>query len=124
MAGPRKYYLVINNWKSLLTPDEYIVIDKSMMPFKGRISFRQYNPSKVHKYGLKIYKLCTEQVFAWNYNIYIGRDPEIADLDKPGSVVFQLCDGLLKAGRIIVCDNYYNNVRIAKYLQQHKTDGQ
>ncbi|XP_044732267.1 piggyBac transposable element-derived protein 4-like [Chrysoperla carnea] len=114
--------LVINNWKSLLTPDECIVIDESMMPFRGRISFRQYNPSKAHKYGLKIYKLCTEEGFVWNYNIYIGRDPEIADLDKPGSVVVQLCDGLLEAGRIIVCDNYYNSVGLAKYLQQRKTD--
>ncbi|CAG5040820.1 unnamed protein product [Parnassius apollo] len=85
-------------------------------------TFRQYNPSKARKYGLKIYKLCTEDGFVWNYDIYIGRDPEIADLDKPGSVIVQLCDGLLEAGRIIVCDNYYNTVRLAKYLLQHKTD--
>ncbi|CAK1584893.1 unnamed protein product [Parnassius mnemosyne] len=111
--------LVINNWKNLLTPNECIVIDESMMPFRGRISFRQYNPSKAHKYGLKIYKLCTEDGFVWNYGIYIGRDPDIADLDKPGSVVVQLCDGLLEAGRIIVCDNYYNIVGLAKYLLQH-----
>ncbi|KAF9424304.1 hypothetical protein HW555_000443 [Spodoptera exigua] len=90
--------LVINNWKSLLTltPDECIVIDESMVPFRGRISFRQYNPSKAHKYGSKIYKLCTEEGF--------------------------LCDGLLDAGRIIVCDNYYNTVGLAKFLQQRKTD--
>lgn len=43
-------------------------------------------------------------------------------MDKPGSVVVQLCDGLLDAGRIIVCDNYYNTVGLAKYLQQRKTD--
>lgn len=91
------------------------------MPFRGRISFRQYNPSKAHKYGLKIYKLCTEEGFVWNYDIYIGRDPEIAGLNEPGSVVVQLCDGLLDAGRIIVCDNYYNTVGLAKYLQQRKT---
>ncbi|CAK1591721.1 unnamed protein product [Parnassius mnemosyne] len=114
--------LVINNWKNLLPPNECIVIDESTMPFRGRISFRQYNPSKAHKYGLKIYKLCTEDGFVWNYDIYIGRDPEIADLDKPGSVVVQLCDGLLEAGRIIVCDNYYNTVGLTKYLLQHKTD--
>ncbi|CAH2209962.1 jg3638, partial [Pararge aegeria aegeria] len=114
--------LVINNWKSLHTPGECIVIDESMMPFRGRISFRQYNPSKAHKYGLKIYKLCTEEGFVWNYVIYIGRDPEIADLDKPGSVVVQLCDGLLDTGRVVVCDNFYNSVGLAKYLLQRKTD--
>ncbi|CAK1587461.1 unnamed protein product [Parnassius mnemosyne] len=92
------------------------------MLFRGRISFRQYNLSKAHKYGLKIYKLCTEDGFVWNYDIYIDRDPEIADLDKPGSVVVQLCDGHLEAGRIIVCDNYYNTVGLAKYLLQHKAD--
>ncbi|CAH2093601.1 unnamed protein product [Euphydryas editha] len=114
--------LVINNWKSLHTPGECVVIDESMMPFRGRISFRQYNPSKAHKYGLKIYKLCTEEGFIWNYVIYIGSDPEIADLDKPGSVVVQLCDGLLDAGRVVVCDNFYNSVGLAKYLLQRKTD--
>ncbi|CAG5050575.1 unnamed protein product [Parnassius apollo] len=63
-----------------------------------------------------------EDGFVWNYDICIGRDPEIADLDKPGSVVVQLCDCLIEAGRIIVCDNYYNTVGLAKYLLQHKTD--
>lgn len=88
--------LVINNWKSLLAPDECIVIDESMMSFRGRISFRQYNPSKAIINTAWKSKLCTEKGFVWNYDIYIGRDPEIADLDKPRSAIVRLYDCVLQ----------------------------
>ncbi|XP_054726603.1 piggyBac transposable element-derived protein 4-like [Anastrepha obliqua] len=34
-----------------------LVIDESMIPFRGRLGFRQYLPGKAHKYGIKVFKL-------------------------------------------------------------------
>ena len=34
-----------------------ITIDETMVPWRGRLLFKQYIPGKAHKYGVKIYKL-------------------------------------------------------------------
>lgn len=38
-------------------PKENVFVDESQVPFRGRIIFRQYNKSKRHKYGMKLFKL-------------------------------------------------------------------
>lgn len=47
------------NLKNCYGPKEDVCIDESQVPFRGRVIFRQYNKSKRHKYGLKLFKLCT-----------------------------------------------------------------
>ena len=51
--------LAIHQFKQAVTPGQEVVIDETMIPWRGRLSFRQYIPGKAHKYGVKIYKLCT-----------------------------------------------------------------
>ena len=36
-------------------------IDESLVPFRARIVFRQYIPSKRYKYSIKIFKLCAKE---------------------------------------------------------------
>ncbi|XP_037911917.1 piggyBac transposable element-derived protein 4-like [Hermetia illucens] len=40
-------------------PDRNICIDESMMLWQGRLLFRQYIKNKKHKYGIKLYELCS-----------------------------------------------------------------
>lgn len=110
------------NWRKIFTPGECIVVDESMVGFRGRIIFRTYNPQKSHKYGIKIYKLCTDSGYTWSYRVYSGQDDQIAGLDKPGSVVVSLCTDLLKEGRILITDNYYTSIPLARYLKEQGTD--
>ena len=42
----------------MYTPEKHIVVDESLVPWRGRIVFLQYLPSKAHKYGVKVFKLC------------------------------------------------------------------
>ncbi|XP_050351155.1 piggyBac transposable element-derived protein 4-like [Nymphalis io] len=110
------------NWRKIFTPGERIVVDESMVGFRGRIKFRTYNPQKSHKYGIKIYKLCTDSGYTWSYRVYSGQDDQITGLDKPGSVVVSLCTDLLKEGRIMITDNYYTSIPLARYLKEQGTD--
>ncbi|CAK1600544.1 unnamed protein product [Parnassius mnemosyne] len=113
---------IVNKSQQLLTPGDCVIIDESMVPFKGRLLFRQYNPSKTNKYGIKIYKLCTADGYTWNYEIYCGDDETIENLDKPGSIVVKLCRNLLVAGRLIVADNFDTSFPLATYLLANQTD--
>lgn len=80
-----------------------------MLPFRGRLLFRQYNPSKAHKYGIKLYKLCSTQGFVWNLTVYTGKNEKLLQLDHPGSVVISLMEKLLGSNRLLVTDNYYTS---------------
>jgi hypothetical protein len=113
---------VMKNIRKLYIPGDTVVIDETMILFRGRLKFRQYNPSKAHKYGIKIYKLCSLNGFVWSFRIYSGQDPRTDGLDKPGSVVISLGKELLNEGRLFVTDNYYTSIPLALYLKDHNTD--
>lgn len=40
------------NFQAAYTPGEYVCIDETMIPFRGRLSFLQYIPGKRHKYDV------------------------------------------------------------------------
>ena len=45
------------NFRKYYDPPEVLCIDESLIPFRGRIIFRQYLKQKRRKYGTKIFKL-------------------------------------------------------------------
>ncbi|KAG8225555.1 hypothetical protein J437_LFUL002072 [Ladona fulva] len=65
--------LIHGKFQTTITPGESIVIDESMVPWKGRLFFRQYLPGKSHKYGIKCYKLCTPELYTYNLQVYTGK---------------------------------------------------
>ena len=48
---------LIENFKKCFFPGEVVAVDESMVKFKGRSSFKQYNPMKPIKRGYKIWVL-------------------------------------------------------------------
>ena len=42
-----------NQFKSIWIPRREVSIDEGTIPFKGRVSFKVYNPNKPDKYGIK-----------------------------------------------------------------------
>ena len=102
-------------------PGKTIAIDESMVPFRGRIGFRQYIPSKKHKYGIKLFKLCCKGGYTWRTKIYAGKEP-FHDGPVADSVVLELMKGLLDKGRQLCTDNWYSSVGLAKKLLQRSTN--
>ena len=47
---------LIENFQKILEPEEFLAVDETMVPFRGRLIFRQYIPGKAHKYGVKLFK--------------------------------------------------------------------
>jgi len=104
-----------NKFHKMYEPDESVCIDETMVPFRGRLNFRQYIPGKRHKYGIKLFKLCMKGGYTWHIKIYGGKEKE------PGkqvatSVVLELMKPLLGAGRTLYTDNYYTSVDLAHKL--------
>lgn len=52
-------------------------INESIIPFVGRLSFKQYIKNKHHRYSIKIFKLCIQDAYTIGFRIYRGREAEL-----------------------------------------------
>ncbi|KAJ8942222.1 hypothetical protein NQ314_010122 [Rhamnusium bicolor] len=75
--------------RSVLTPGRILVIDESMIPFKGRVQFRQYIKNKSHKYGVKLYKICTVDGYTSKVIVYTGKNEKVSGQGHSEIVVYE-----------------------------------
>ena len=71
-----------------------------MVPWRGRLVFCQYMPGKKHKYGIKLFKLCTPEGYTSNILIYSWKEscPQNAttyDIGVTGQYVVALANSYL-----------------------------
>lgn len=51
-----------------------VAIDEAMIPFKGRLSFKQYIKAKPTKRGIKVFVLAEPSTgYEYRFNIYTGK---------------------------------------------------
>jgi len=111
---------MIHNFQNVMEPDEYLAVDETMVPFRGRLGFRQYITGKSHKYGVTLFKFCGTGGFTYYVQIYVGK----SQIDGKGiacKVVLNLCQMYLNANRTITTDNFYTSLPLAYELLKNKT---
>ncbi|EYC08312.1 hypothetical protein Y032_0066g3692 [Ancylostoma ceylanicum] len=101
-------------------PGKDICIEESLIPFRGRIVFKQYIPNKRHRYGIKLFKLCCKGGYTYKKHVYAGKD-DVRTGSLGESVVLSLMDSLLDQGRRLFTDNYYTSLPLAEKLVKRKT---
>ena len=72
-------------FQTFYMPEREIILDESMIPWRGRLFFRTYNPAKIIKYGLLIRAVCeSKSGYAINIAIYCGEGKTLQNtmLDK------------------------------------------
>uniref|UniRef100_T1I3L1 DDE_Tnp_1_7 domain-containing protein n=1 Tax=Rhodnius prolixus TaxID=13249 RepID=T1I3L1_RHOPR len=110
--------ILTKNFSSVISHGKELVIDESLIPFRGRLIFRQYIPNKAHKYGIKIYKLCTPQGYTSNFIIYAGKgstDKFRTCRNRVRKLLEKIGDG---EGRTLYADNFYSNLPLAQHLYE------
>lgn len=112
---------LVSNFQRVIVPGEELCIDETIVPFRGRLSFRQYIKNKRHKFGVKVYKLCLDGGYTYDLQIYCGND-KTENMSVPDSVVFRLANSLLDVGRTIYTDNFYTSVTLAHSLLNKNTN--
>ena len=108
-------------FSSVYIPGSVVTIDETMVPWQGRLSFKQYIPGKVHKYGVKIYKLAAANGYNWNFMVYSGKQDPMAGLQHAQTVVMSLLDDLKGYYRTVVADNFFTGIPLTKRLLEHDT---
>lgn len=102
------------------SPKEDICVDESQVPYRGRIIFRQYNKSKRHKYGMKLFKLCTIPGHTCKLHLYSGKNIDTVNT-TPTNVVMALCEHIFDKGHTLATDNWYTSLELAYQLLEKQT---
>ena len=58
-----------SNTSKYLLPSLYLSVDETLYPMRHQIAFRQYNPSKPHRYGLLL-KSLNDASFPYTYKAF------------------------------------------------------
>ena len=97
--------------KTLIVPSKNLSFDEGMMPYKGRLSIKVYNPKKPKKYGVKFFFITESNTgYVLDFSIYSGVFSMLRD------TVFGLVDRFRNQGYHLFMDNYYNSVSLAQEL--------
>lgn len=104
------------------TPNENVVVDEAMIPFKGRISFLQYMKDKPTKWGIKVYVLAdSTNGYVYRFQIYTGKqvNENSSSMGLCTRVVLDLMSGLEDQHFKLYTDNYYTSPSLFTYLYEN-----
>ena len=112
------FKLLCSKFHGVYYPHKEISIDEGVIPWRGHIRFRTYNPAKPDKYGIKSYELCdSHNGYCCKYELYTGGDStEPGQYGKIYDLMMRLLDGYFNAGHDLYCDNYYTSPTLFLHL--------
>ena len=119
------------NFLSVYKPERDISIDEGCMPWKGRLRFKQYNPSKPARFHVKLYQVCeASSGYVLGFKTYTGKGSchsELSSLDnecttttKTVLTLLEACN-LLDRGHHVYMDNYYTSPELMEELLSRST---
>ncbi|RUM31931.1 MAG: hypothetical protein DSY42_02035 [Aquifex sp.] len=114
-------------FKDAFYPYKNVNIDESLMLWRGNISFHQYIPSKLHRFGLKLFALCDCKTgFVQDIVLYTGAGTDVTDdksLGLSGAVVMTLMEPYLDKNHVLYVDNWYTGPALFEPLSSRETGG-
>ena len=112
-------------FRQLFKPFQNLCVDESLLLWKGRLSFKQYIPSKRHRFGVKFFILCDcKTKYILDFIVYTGADTDIEKINNlgiSGSIVMTLMKPYLGQGHILYVDNWYTSPQLFVELYNQNT---
>ena len=120
---------LVNNFKSVYTPDKEVWIDKELLLWKGQFGFKQYIPNKRFRFGNKMFSLCKVSGYLWNSFVYVvkgtvetNEHKELAkNLGKSGAVAPKLMSDFCDKGYHLFIDYWYTSKNLLNFLRDRDT---
>ena len=129
----RDFFEAVNERNAFMrTPSEHLSIDETLYPYRGRIGFKQYNPSKPAKYGLLFRSLCDAAVQYTYFTLPYAGKPDSMNSNPANKYYITGTDEYSKylitnlsrlnsiQGRNISLDRYFTSVTLARWCLEKK----
>ena len=112
---------VVPRFRILKEADENIVLDESMIPYKGAKYMRKYLPKKPHKYGYKVFLVCDSATgYCLNWNMYTSKDDPMIPHTLEDIATTYL-GPFLGRNRRVFLDNWFTQHQVAATLLRNQT---
>lgn len=104
-------------------PTKNISVDEGMVPFRGRLSFRQYMPAKPTKYGIKVWMAAdSSNGYVLNFDVYLGKETGQRRIHGLGyDVVTKMITPFMNKNHHVYFDNFFSSVRLLEHLRVQDT---
>ncbi|PNF14710.1 hypothetical protein B7P43_G09348 [Cryptotermes secundus] len=105
----------VQKFQIVYKPNQQLSLDKFVIPWRGRLRMRTYNPGKLTKYGLLVC-VVTESPSGYigNLEIYSGEGKKLQE------TILSILEPCLDQNYHVYQDNYYNSVETAEHLFSRK----
>ena len=109
-------------FSSVYLPHKNISIDEAMIPFRGRLSFRQYMPAKPTKFGIKVWEACdSTSGYCLDFDIYTGKSSISSPNGLGYDVTTQLVSPYYGKNHHIYFDRFFTSVHLSEELLRNDT---
>lgn len=106
------YINLLQNFQSHYVPVQTIAIDEGMIPWRGNLQFRVYNPDKPVKYGIILYMLCdSSNGYCCRVEMYTGKEArrQVSQHGVTYDLVMRSMEPYLFQGCHLYVDNYFSS---------------
>ncbi|KAK3594436.1 hypothetical protein CHS0354_000258 [Potamilus streckersoni] len=100
---------VISRFGSVFVPNRYLSLDEGMIPWRGKLSFRVYNPDTPIKYGIKSYMVCdSTNGYYSKFQLYVGKSNiPASENGKTYDLAMDMMHNFFGQGYTLFMDSYY-----------------
>lgn len=113
---------LVEKYKWAMIPEEKnVYCNESIIPFVGRLSFKQYIKNKHHRYGIKIFIPCIQNAYTIGFRIYGGGEAE-QGVEVSTKIVMEMSEEYLDFAHIIYTNNWYTSVNLVHKLLSRSTN--
>lgn len=101
-----------------------MLIDESLLLWKGRLRFKQYLSLKRNRFDIKIFECVdceTEFIIAFIVYTKADTDYEKFGLGVSGDIVAHFVKPYFSKSNVIYIDNWYSSPQLAEFLHDHES---
>lgn len=120
--------MFLSRFKKYFNPFQKMVVDESLLLYKGRLVFKMYIPSKRHRFGIKLSVLCDYDTgIVLDIIVYTGTDVDIPKVNKNDplgmsvAIIEKMMAPYLGKGHVLYTDNWYTSPALCQFLHENKT---
>lgn len=112
-------YRIIDKFSEVYSPSDKLVIDEAVVPYKGRLSIKQYMPYKPNKWGIKAYVIA-DSCTGYNLNTIFYHGENTFENKKSNLIGFNVVDKLMSpyfhSNYKVFTDSFYTSYDLVKYM--------
>ena len=113
--------IIVRNAQHLYRLDQDVSIDETMVPHKGRLSFKQYIKNKPVRWGIKLWVLCEAKTgYVFNFQVYLGKEQGAVEYNLARRVVKHLLAPIEDKYHNLYMDNFYCDPHLFLELETKK----